>query len=214
MMLRLRVELADRPGSLADLTRCLATAGGDVAQITVMQRTEDEAIDDVWVGVADVDVAEWIRSAVMALPNARLLGLRICALPVEFDAQLDFLAYLFAAPQRGAEAFVEMLPSVVDADWAAIRSPSGELLYDSGGRFGETTAAGGHTGDAVADLPMHGGARLLVGRAGGLAWHPAEIRRLAGMLELGALLIRQYEQPRRYPVTPLTGWFPAEALTG
>lgn len=203
MMLRLRVELADRPGSLAELTRALTACRGDIVQITVMQRRQDVAVDDIWMSVRSTDEIDAIGHAFDNVTDMRLVGLRVGAVPVDFDAQLDFLAYLFAAPQRGVEAFVEMLPAVADADWAAIQAADGTLIYDSGDAGARRAA--GHD-DEVAELRLLEGATLVVGRSASMAWHPAEIRRIASVLELSALLIKSAALSVRQPATTLTGW--------
>ena len=212
MMLRLRVELADRPGSLARLAGVLAAFRADVAQVTVMHRGEGIAVDDVWLTVDPEVPAGEIYDAVAALSGTRLIGRREAAAPVDFDAQLDFLAYLFAAPQRGLEAFVDMLPSVVDADWAAVRGIDGSLAYDSD--LGAGLAFGGapvieadRVTAAVTELAVTDGVTVLVGRAEELPWHPAEVRRISSVLELAALFIRSCAGSTSQPMTGLTEWF-------
>ena len=206
MMLRLRVEVADRPGSLARLAGVLAAFRGDVTQVTVMHRAEGVAVDDVWMTVASLDPADEIYAAVSQLPGTRLLGWRTGASPVEFDAELDFLAYLFAAPQRGLEAFVDMLPAVVDADWAAVRPTEGAIAYHSD--LGEGRGPiGAHDDDAVAELPVADGVTVLVGRHSDLPWHPAEVRRMSSVMELATLFIKNCAASTSQPMTSLTRWF-------
>src|SRR3954471_5746546 len=134
-MLRLRIELTDRPGSLARVTNLLAEFRGDIAQITVMHRGDGMAVDDIWMTMNAQDQIAGIRDAIAQLSDVRCIGIRQNALPIEFDAQLDFLAYLFAAPQRSVEALLDMLPSVIDADWAAVRrrDGDGDVAYHSDG---------------------------------------------------------------------------------
>src|SRR4051794_40059987 len=206
MMLRLRVEVADRPGSLARLAGVLAAFRGDVTQVTVMHRADGVAVDDVWMTVASAAPAVEIYAAISQLPGTRLLGWRAAAAPVEFDAQLDFLAYLFAAPQRGLEAFVDMLPAVVDADWAAVRPTGGAIAYHSedGEGHGPSGPSAGH---AVAELPVADGVSVLVGRRDELTWHPVEVRRMASVMELATLFIKNCAGSTPLPMTSLTQWF-------
>jgi len=206
MMLRLRVEVADRPGSLARLAGVLAAFRGDVTQVTVMHRADGVAVDDVWMTVASATPAEEIYAAISQLPGTRLLGWRAAAAPVEFDAQLDFLAYLFAAPQRGLEAFVDMLPAVVDADWAAVRPTDGAIAYHSDDGEGGGPAEM-HLDDAIAELPVADGVTVLVGRRQELPWHPVEVRRMASVMELATLFIKNCAASTALPMTSLTQWF-------
>jgi hypothetical protein len=206
MMLRLRVEVADRPGSLARLAGVLAAFRGDVTQVTVMHRAEGVAVDDVWMAIASPEPFDEIYAAVSQLPGTRLLGCRAGAAPVEFDAQLDYLAYLFAAPQRGLEAFVDMLPAVVDADWAAVRPTDGAIAYHSEVGDG-LVAATAPADDAVAELPVADGVTVLVGRHQDLPWHPAEVRRMSSVMELATLFIKNCAASTSQPMTSLTRWF-------
>ena len=183
-MLRLRVEVPDRPGSLAGVTGAVAACGADLVHLAVMHRGTDVAVDDLWLTLAAEPMTEQLVEALSLVPGVRVLGSRVGAVPIEFDAQLDFLAYLFAAPERGVEAFVEMLPAVTDADWAALRDDDiGGNVYRS-----HVEAPEGKRDD-VLTLLAPGGMTLLVGRDRGLPWHDAEVRRVVSVLELASLLI-------------------------
>src|SRR5207244_9226945 len=51
MLLRLRVELPDRPGSLGQVARTLGIAGADIVSVVVLERSSGRAVDDftvVW----------------------------------------------------------------------------------------------------------------------------------------------------------------------
>jgi hypothetical protein len=184
-MLRLRVEVLDRPGSLAGVTRAVAACGADLVHLAVMQRGDHVAVDDLWLTLTAEPLVDLLVEQLQAVPGVRVLGWRAGAVPVEFDAQLDFLAYLFAAPQRGVEAFVEMLPAVSDADWATLRDDvTGQQVYSS---HGEATPDADR--DDILALSVSGGMTLLIGRDRCLAWHDAEIRRVVSVLELSSLLI-------------------------
>jgi hypothetical protein len=208
MMVRLRVELADRPGALARLAGVLAAFRGDIVQVTVMHRVEGIAVDDVWMTVPDERQVSEILEAVPQLPGVRLVGARLNSAPVELDAHLDLLGYLFAAPQRGLEAFIDMLPPLVDADWALVRTaPLDGIHHLSPGApraaldidFGIDVAT-------VTSLPLGRDASLVVGRQMGLPWHPVEVRRLASLLELGVQLVRSAAGSTGQPVTEVTDW--------
>ena len=184
-MLRLRVEVPDRPGSLSLVAATLAACGADVTHLTVMHRGEGTAVDDIWLSEVAESVADVIVGELQRISGVRVMGRRMGAMPIEFDAQLDFLAYLFAAPQRSVEAFVEMLPAVVDADWASIRDDTHRhATHDS-----HLDPSRDNADDEVVQLTAPGGLTLLIGRTKGLAWHRAEIRRVVSVLELASLLI-------------------------
>ncbi|MFD0535873.1 ACT domain-containing protein [Actinomadura luteofluorescens] len=46
MLLRIRVRLPDRPGSLGQVARTLGAAGADVVQMAVLERDNGRAMDD------------------------------------------------------------------------------------------------------------------------------------------------------------------------
>jgi hypothetical protein len=201
-MLRLRIELMDQPGSLARVTNLLAEFRGDIAQIVVMHRGDGMAVDDIWMTMgAQAQIAE-IRDAIARLADARCIGARQNALPIELDAQLDFLAYLFAAPQRSVEALLDMLPSVIDADWAAVRQGDGAVTYHSDGV--DAGPLESRVDNAIVEFPFAGDVRLVVGRECQLPWHPTEVRRIASVLELGTFLIRNLSLATQHPLTALT----------
>jgi ACT domain len=200
-MLRMRVELADRPGALARLAGVLAAFRGDIAQVIVMHRDGGLAVDDIWMTVPGTDLAGAALEAVSSLPGTRLLGVRLDSATVELDAHLDLLGYLFGAPQRGLETFVDMLPPLVDADWAALVSlDDGAARHVSPG----VGRLGPPTGDAVATMSVAADLALTVGRQPSLGWHPAEVRRLASLLELGVQLVRRSAVASGQPLSPIT----------
>src|SRR5690242_17954718 len=74
MLLRVRVALPDRPGSLGQVARTLGVAGADIVQVVVLERLGGRAIDDftvVWPGGAGV---ERLRAGLSAMPGVRVDG--------------------------------------------------------------------------------------------------------------------------------------------
>ena len=74
MLLRLRIELPDQPGSLGRVTWTLGVLGADVAQIYVLERNSGRALDDITV--------EWrgqprdrLLSSLRSIPGVRPIGL-------------------------------------------------------------------------------------------------------------------------------------------
>ena len=49
MLVRVRLTLPDRPGALGQVTRALGEAGADITQITVLDRGDGRAVDDLTV---------------------------------------------------------------------------------------------------------------------------------------------------------------------
>jgi hypothetical protein len=197
-MLRLRIELPDQPGSLARLTGTLAAFRGDIAQVTVMHRVDGVAVDDIFMSLTAPDQVGSILDAVSRLPRTCVLGSRASSTPNETDAHLDLVAYLFAVPHRGLEAFVDMLPAVVDGDWAAVSTTDGTLSYRS--------AEPADADDEIIRLPITDGLVLEIGRSRGLPWHPLEQRRVASVLELAAQLVKHCGGTIGFPMADITAW--------
>ena len=58
MLLRLRVRLPDRPGSLGQVARTLGVTGADIVQMVVLERVGGRAVDDftvIWQAASPVD---------------------------------------------------------------------------------------------------------------------------------------------------------------
>src|SRR5437764_3207737 len=122
MPAHLRVSVADRPGSLATLTRALAAAGANVLSVRVLQRESGRAVDDL--------ILEWpfarpwdaVIRAVEASPDARLHGLRHIA-DVAETPEIDVVRQALNDADNALAVLVDALPSVLLADWAAAADP-------------------------------------------------------------------------------------------
>ncbi|MEU8077012.1 amino acid-binding protein [Catellatospora citrea] len=126
MLLRVRVALPDRPGSLGQVARTLGVAGADIVQVVVLERLGGRAIDDftvVWPGGAGV---ERLRAGLGAMPGVRVDGIwRAIGAPVAgaFDAEL--LTQVAANPNEGLATLVDTVPALLAADWAmALQVPA------------------------------------------------------------------------------------------
>ncbi|HCT81694.1 MAG TPA: amino acid-binding protein [Micromonosporaceae bacterium] len=121
MLLRVRVALPDRPGSLGQVARTLGVSGADIVQVVVLERLGGRAVDDftvVWPGGSGV---ERLRAGLAAMPGVRVDGIwRAIGAPVAggFDAEL--LAQVAAKPEDGLGTLVDAVPGLLAADWAAI----------------------------------------------------------------------------------------------
>jgi hypothetical protein len=141
MLLRVRVALPDRPGSLGQVARTLGVAGADIVQVVVLERLGGRAIDDftvVWPGGSGVDR---LRAGLAAMPGVRVDGIwRAIGAPVGggFDAEL--LTRIAANPEEGIATLVDAVPALLAADWAAVlsvppdwpsRRPEPTMIYGS-----------------------------------------------------------------------------------
>jgi hypothetical protein len=121
MLLRVRVALPDRPGSLGQVARTLGVAGADIVQVVVLERLDGRAIDDftvVWPGGAGV---ERLRAGLAAMPGVRVDGIwRAIGAPVSGGYDAELLAQVAAKPQAGVSTLVDAVPRLLAADWAAV----------------------------------------------------------------------------------------------
>lgn len=121
MLLRVRVALPDRPGSLGQVARTLGVAGADIVQVVVLERLGGRAVDDftvVWPGGSGV---ERLRAGLAAMPGVRVDGIwRAVGSPVGGGYDAELLAQVAAKPDDGLATLVDAVPGLLAADWAAV----------------------------------------------------------------------------------------------
>jgi malate dehydrogenase (oxaloacetate-decarboxylating) len=71
--LTLRLELINRAGSLASVTQAIASVGGNLSQITLIERTLKIARREITVDASSEEHAEQIVAAVRELPDIKIL---------------------------------------------------------------------------------------------------------------------------------------------
>lgn len=123
MLLRLRVSLPDRPGSLGQVARTLGIVGADIVQVIVLERAGGRAVDDftvVWPAAAPVDR---VLAGLMAVPGVRVDGVwRATELPDPSGREVAIVGQIAANPGYGLTTLVDAAPGVCAADWAAVLS--------------------------------------------------------------------------------------------
>jgi hypothetical protein len=197
MPAHLRVSVADRPGSLAALTAALSRAGANVLSVTVLERDQGRAVDDL--------LLEWpygrswhaLTRAVEDCPGLRLHGIRHIAATAA-TSDLDLIRQAAEQPHRALETVLDGLPHVLLADWAAAfdrRTPRLPVLATPGAPtpLPETSASFdrpraltvGPEALILAALP-DSSIRLLVGRYEGPGFTGTEVQRCAALLDVTA----------------------------
>ncbi|MFX0593852.1 amino acid-binding protein [Melissospora conviva] len=120
MLLRVRVTLPDRPGTLGQVARTLGVAGADIVQVTVLERFGGRAVDDftvVWPGAARV---ERLLAGLGAIPGVRVDGIwQAIGTPNTGGQDAELLAQIAANPSEGIAILVDAVPALMAADWAA-----------------------------------------------------------------------------------------------
>jgi hypothetical protein len=120
MLLRVRVTLPDRPGSLGQVARTLGVAGADIVQVVVLERAGGRAVDDftvLWPGAARVDR---LLAGLTAVPGVKVDGVwRAIGAPVNGGHDAELLAQVAAGPDTGLHTLVDAMPGLLAAEWAA-----------------------------------------------------------------------------------------------
>lgn len=141
MLLRVRVTLPDRPGTLGQVARTLGVSGADIVQVVVLERLGGRAVDDftvVWPGAARV---ERLLAGLAAIPGVRVDGVwRAIGAPTTTGQDAELLAQIAANPTDGVATLVDAVPGLLGADWAV----AAVVPLDWASRSGGGTATVGH----------------------------------------------------------------------
>jgi hypothetical protein len=120
MLLRLRIALPDRPGSLGQVARTLGVAGADILSVVVLERVSGRAVDDftvVWPASAPVDR---VLAGLAAIPGVRVDGVwRGTELSEPSGREVALIGQVAANPRGGLSTVVDATPALFGADWAA-----------------------------------------------------------------------------------------------
>jgi hypothetical protein len=120
MLLRLRVRLPDRPGSLGQVARTLGVTGADIVQMIVLERVGGRAVDDftvIWPAAAPVDR---ILAGLGAIPGVSVEGVwRSVGATAVSGADAELVGQVAANPEEGVATLVDAVPGLLSADWAA-----------------------------------------------------------------------------------------------
>lgn len=198
MLLRIRVRLPDRPGSLGRVARTMGAAGADVVQMAVLERDNGRALDDftvAWPAGAD---AGRLADGLGSVPGVEVVGVWPTAEPLGAHPDAAVIGQVAAVPERGAEILADAVPAILSADWAGLAEPGGGDGGGGGGGAVLVHASASAPGTALPELPplrpraftgadgvhyaicpLAGGAlALVVARTGAPPFHRSEVSRL------------------------------------
>ncbi|TDB83835.1 amino acid-binding protein [Actinomadura sp. KC216] len=193
MLLRIRVRLPDRPGSLGQVARTLGAAGADVVQMAVLERDNGRAMDDFTVAwPAGVDTGR-LSDGLGAVPGVEVVGVWPTAEPQGAFPDAAVIGQVAAVPERGAEILADAVPAILSADWAGLA----ELTAEGGAVLTHASAGGRSDADLPELLPLRpraftapdgtrfavcplakGTLALVVARTGAPPFHRTEVFRL------------------------------------
>ncbi|WP_416900497.1 amino acid-binding protein [Micromonospora echinospora] len=235
MLLRVRVTLPDRPGTLGQVARTLGVSGADIVQVVVLERLGGRAVDDftvVWPGAGRL---ERLMAGLAAIPGVQVDGVwRAIGAPTATGQDAELLTQVAANPADGLATLVDAVPGLLAADWAVAavvpvdwassgggtatvgyaswRTPTGPALPEVTPLRSRALTApdGGHHavapfGRAGLVLVVTRGATEMFSPA---AFHRTEVDRLAQLVRASAVILGDRLDLVGAPATPTPGGRP------
>lgn len=147
VLLRLRVALPDRPGSLGHVARTLGVLGADIVAVVVLERVGGRAVDDftvVWPASAPVDR---VLDGLAAVPGVRVDGVwRGTELSEPSSGrEVALVGQVAGNPATGLATVVDAAPALFGGDWAAVLKVSSGWVRAEGAGRGRTPCGPGTT---------------------------------------------------------------------
>lgn len=155
MLVRLRLRVPDRPGSLGTVASTLGAAGADIVRVDVLESESGRAVDDVFVQVGDGAALDRVLDRVAGLSGVQVVGVQRGAPPQTGHAELELVDRIVTRPVKALQTLVDGAPSALGADWAAVV----DLSDEAAGRSADGTGA-----VIVASTRCPGPDAVLVGR--------------------------------------------------
>jgi hypothetical protein len=194
MLLRVRVALPDRPGSLAQVTKVLGAAGADITQVTVLDRGAGAALDDITIFCPDGTPRQSLVKSLEGVPDVKVEGIWTTREAPGTYPELEILKYITTAGDRALTTLVDSLPVLFSADWAATTAED-RVLYASW-RAPQELVIPDEVPVRPTALTLEGGLHvihaplpplalaLLLARSEGPSFHRIEVHRLTRILEI------------------------------
>ena len=220
----LRLVLPDRPGSLGAVATALGAAGADIESLDVIERGPDGAVDDLVVGLPDGGLADTLISAAQSVPGVHVESLRPHPRAAETVRDLDIVDALASDPGQALRQLAALVPEAFRAQWAMVLEATPFALPRI---VAASAAAPREREFATPWMPLQTARRfdpdeewvpemwvdrsielagapvngpyqaLLLARAGGPAFRPSELMRLAHLAGLAGSLVAAQERTDR-----------------
>lgn len=214
----LRVQLADRPGSLGSLAVALGSVGADILSLDVVERGSGYAIDDLVVELPAGALPDRLLTAAEALKGVRVDTVRPHTGLLEAHRELELLDHIAAAGNSSAklQVLADEAPRVLRVGWCTVMRG-----FDTGLEVVVGSASAPETKVAAAPwLPIEHAEALdgtaewvpqawrdmdttlvaaplgdsqtaaVLGRPGGPAFRPSEVARLGYLAGIVATMLR------------------------
>jgi len=133
MLLQVRIRLADRPGSLGRVTWTLGVLGADIYQVVVLCRESGRAVDDFTIELPRAMSRERLVSTLQEIPGVLVDGVWPASGVPGVATEVAVIGQIAADPPRGPATLVDALPRLFGADWAALATSEGLVVYGSVG---------------------------------------------------------------------------------
>ncbi|MFI6991055.1 ACT domain-containing protein [Nonomuraea wenchangensis] len=194
MLLRVRVRLPDKPGSLAQVTRVLGAAGADITQVIVLDRGAGTALDDLTIFCPESTSRQDLVSSLEGVEGVAVEAIWTTREAPGTYPELEILKYITTAGDRALTTLVDSLPVLFSADWAATTA-GGQVVYASW-RAPQELDLPAEAPSRPAALTLPGGPHiihaplpplalaLVLARSEGPAFHRIEVHRLTRILEI------------------------------
>lgn len=203
VLVRLRLSVPDRPGSLGLVASAIGAAGGDIARVDVLESEGGRALDDVFCLVHDAAHLQRVTERLAEVRGVTVTGAQHPAPPTAGHADLELVAQCLRQPAEALRILVDGLPHAAGADWAVLldhgdgrpalrlTSATAPAEPDLGGLPGLLRLAPVRLpGGAGALLPLGATAYgVLVVRAHGPAFHRSELWRLGQIGEVVSAVV-------------------------
>ncbi|HEY1840062.1 MAG TPA: amino acid-binding protein [Mycobacterium sp.] len=134
----LRVQLADRPGSLGSLAVALGSVGADILSLDVVERGPDYAIDDLVVELPPGGMPDTLITAAEALQGVRVDSLRPHTGLLDAHRELALIDHVAAAGRTAAKlkVLVDETPQVLRVGWCMVLRKSDDGFRPAAGSRG------------------------------------------------------------------------------
>jgi hypothetical protein len=214
----LRVQLADRPGSLGSLAVALGSVGADILSLDVVERGTGFAIDDLVVDLPAGAMPDMLITAAENLNGVHVDSIRPHTGLLEAHRELELIDHIAAAPGRESklQVLADEAPKVLRVGWCTVVRLTDSGIQRLAGSHGapETQAtsapwlplehAEALDGDAdwlpqvwrdmdttLAAAPLGDShTAVVLGRPGGPLFRPSEVARLGYLAGIVATIIR------------------------
>ncbi|RFD25314.1 amino acid-binding protein [Mycobacterium uberis] len=126
----LRIELADRPGSLGSLAMALGSVGADILSLDVVEHSGGYAIDDLVIELPPGTMPDKLITAAESLPGVRVDSVRPLSGLLEAHRELELLDKVAAAGDNASKLHMlaNEAPKVLRVNWCTVlQSCQGEL---------------------------------------------------------------------------------------